>query len=249
MRKLLKLAVVAVLAVPLAASAAGTIAASRHNLGNTNSFAAQFRASTISEICVFCHTPHNAVTTQLLWNRNSNTTAGWAAGNVTSQGTTLPASGALGAATKNCLSCHDGTQSLGNVRNYGASPAVFAMTGSDVNASGFLNNNTYRVGIGGDLNQNHPVSIPYVNATYNLITSQITTASEIALYRAATTVGCSGSSVCTTGGPYNIRLYGVTTATAGIECGSCHEPHDTTYTMFLRGNNASSNLCQSCHYK
>jgi len=34
-----------------------------------------------------------------------------------------------------------------------------------------------------------------------------------------------------------------------IECGSCHDPHDTTNTPFLRASNTNSQLCLDCHIK
>ena len=34
-----------------------------------------------------------------------------------------------------------------------------------------------------------------------------------------------------------------------VECGTCHNPHNTTNTQFLRRSNSSSNLCKTCHIK
>lgn len=34
-----------------------------------------------------------------------------------------------------------------------------------------------------------------------------------------------------------------------VECGTCHNPHNTTFTPFLRSSNSSSNLCKTCHIK
>ena len=34
-----------------------------------------------------------------------------------------------------------------------------------------------------------------------------------------------------------------------VECGSCHDPHDTTNSPFLRVSNANSDLCLTCHDK
>jgi len=34
-----------------------------------------------------------------------------------------------------------------------------------------------------------------------------------------------------------------------VECASCHDPHLTTYTYFLRLNPASGTLCETCHTK
>lgn len=34
-----------------------------------------------------------------------------------------------------------------------------------------------------------------------------------------------------------------------VECGTCHNPHNTTNNPFLRMSNSSSNLCKTCHVK
>jgi len=34
-----------------------------------------------------------------------------------------------------------------------------------------------------------------------------------------------------------------------VECGTCHNPHNTTNTPFLRVANSASNLCKTCHIK
>ncbi len=249
MRNLLKLAVMAALAVPLAASASGTIGASKHNLSTsgTNTAAKSGGANATDQICVFCHTPHNGEATKLLWNRYSTSTAGWT-GNTTG-GTPLPTTGNLQAPTKACLSCHDGTQSVGAVRNYNAAAATITMTGStDLSATGNLTNLTYVVGAAGNMDKNHPVSIPFKGATYNSITSAINSLDTD--YRTAQTAcGTTGYPVCSIGGTTTMRLYGSAVNNAGIECGSCHEPHDGTYGRFLRANNAASALCQACHNK
>ena len=42
----------------------------------------------------------------------------------------------------------------------------------------------------------------------------------------------------------NILLFG---ATNTVQCASCHNPHDSTNTPFLRIDNSNSGLCTSCH--
>ena len=34
-----------------------------------------------------------------------------------------------------------------------------------------------------------------------------------------------------------------------VECGSCHNPHNTSFPPFLRVSNSGSNLCKTCHIK
>ncbi len=254
MRKLLKLAVVAALAVPLAASASGTISASKHNLSTsgTNTLA---KATSETQICVFCHTPHNSESTKLLWNRVTPAgSPGWTNMNTTA-GTQLPPVNMLNTPTKACLTCHDGTQSVGAVRNLnGVASTIQMNTTADISNTGNIINTTYLVGGGGNMDKNHPVSIPFKGATYLAQTTSIQ--SKITWidtdYRdSMITCGTTGYPVCVTGlsGTTTMRLYGSATNNAGVECGSCHEPHDGTYGRFLRANNAGSALCQACHNK
>ena len=34
-----------------------------------------------------------------------------------------------------------------------------------------------------------------------------------------------------------------------VQCASCHDPHDATYTPFLVVDNTGSALCRKCHTK
>jgi predicted CXXCH cytochrome family protein len=34
-----------------------------------------------------------------------------------------------------------------------------------------------------------------------------------------------------------------------VECGSCHNPHNTSFSPFLRVSNSASSLCRTCHIK
>ena len=99
-------------------------------------------ASKTVNACVFCHTPHNAVTTRALWNRELPTVA-----------YELYESSTLGVelrqptgATRLCLSCHDGTLALGAMRTH-PDPDLGPLTGPSV--------------LGTDLSDDHPVSFVY----------------------------------------------------------------------------------------
>ena len=93
------------------------------------------------EICVVCHTPHNSLSTLVpLWNHQ--TTA--ATFTLYSSPTLNATVGAPTAASKACLSCHDGTVAL---NSFGGS------TGSTFINSGYK--------LGTDLSNDHPVSFTY----------------------------------------------------------------------------------------
>ncbi len=100
------------------------------------------------EICIVCHTPHNAVTSVTnapLWNHSVSAVASY----------TLYASPTMDAAvgqptgsSKLCLSCHDGTVALEN----------FGGVINGTNHVSTANN------VGTDLSNDHPISITYSDA-------------------------------------------------------------------------------------
>jgi predicted CXXCH cytochrome family protein len=107
--------------------------------------------NTTGEICIVCHTPHNADTTVAdspLWNHE-----------VTVATYTLYASGTFDATdqtqpdgvSKLCLSCHDGTVALDN---FGG-------------ATGGTNFATGAANVGTDLANDHPVSFSYQSSIDN----------------------------------------------------------------------------------
>lgn len=133
-------------------------------------------ASSETQICVFCHTPHGGSTsTKPLWNRKV-AGAGYTPSYILYDSSTLDAKqvqGSLmqpGGSSKLCLSCHDGSVAIGNVNvlngldksGTAAGTNVIAMqsgvttmpTGSGAD-TGFTRN------LGTDLTNDHPISISY----------------------------------------------------------------------------------------
>lgn len=247
MRNLLKCLLAVALVAPVMAFAG--IRNSKHDLTFTgNSY--YITGNPTAELCAFCHIPHNAPSTKQLWNRAVSPTAdGWLAGNTTSAGTPLPTQGNLSATSKQCLSCHDGGLALAAVSWYhGVGPNTTIPGTMNTNATLLATSYAYMpADFNAAGNANHPVSVPMGNGvSYNGIVS----AAPAGQYAAATTT-CSGVSLCpnnTTPNANQVRLYG-TQAAPGIECGSCHEPHLTANSLFLRISNASSALCLACHIK
>lgn len=106
------------------------------------------------EICVPCHTPHNATATSdaPLWNRALNTST-----YTLYSGFDMQASAAQpGTASKLCLSCHDGAVAL---ENFGG------VTTGTTNITG-------RANLGSTLADDHPVGITYNTALVGTGTSQ-----------------------------------------------------------------------------
>jgi predicted CXXCH cytochrome family protein len=99
-----------------------------------------------TEICVFCHTPHNAKAEQLtpLWNHQSTAASYILYSSPTmGQAPVQPRDG-----SKVCLSCHDGTIA---VDAYGARTGASLMTGP--------------ANLGTDLSNDHPVSVYWNHQT------------------------------------------------------------------------------------
>ncbi len=219
-----------VLLFPLAASAQ-TISTSKHNLTlGTNTV---YTTDAGAQLCKFCHVPHNARTDQnAIWNRPdpASTTFTWGAASPTVGGTTLAAN--IGIPSLKCFSCHDGTTQIGTLVN-----GSYTITGAD-QLGGVLSNSFYVINPA-SMAGNHPVSVRYPAAdnaglTYN-----------------GTTSGPNTSTYVNVASVANVRLYTdpVDPTAYGIECGSCHEPHDNTNTFFLRDTPAGSTICLDCHVK
>jgi predicted CXXCH cytochrome family protein len=69
------------------------------------------KATSESEICIFCHTPHNSNPVGPLWNRQSQGSTYV----LYNSSTTQASPGQPDGASFLCLSCHDGTIALGNI--------------------------------------------------------------------------------------------------------------------------------------
>ncbi len=133
----------------LAPAAGSDVSSTRHNLSVSGP--GTIKASSESEICVFCHTPHNASSIGQLWNR--------AASSATyvpySSSTTRATLGQPTGASILCLSCHDGTVALGSVLSRTAQIAMAGGT-TTMPAGGSR--------IGTNLTRHHPISFQYTAA-------------------------------------------------------------------------------------
>ncbi|MEE8317100.1 MAG: hypothetical protein V3R70_11180, partial [Syntrophobacteria bacterium] len=88
------------------------IANTPHNLSTSGQFG--FKSLTVSETCVFCHTPHSALPDAPLWNRNLPSGQTY---NIYGSSTLQAAPGQPTGKARLCLSCHDGTVALGAIVN------------------------------------------------------------------------------------------------------------------------------------
>lgn len=221
---------------------------SKHNLSATGP--GPVKATSETQVCVFCHTPHGADQTAgaPLWNRqqHSSTFEYTPYLSSTMDANTIP--GQPAASSKVCLSCHDGTLAIGLVINLNGKPANIAMTGTD--AGGVMPDGTtagtgYTSNLGVDLSNDHPISFTY-DATLSSIDGELRTPPT-------TYVGN--------------RSFGVKPIfpleSSQIQCPTCHDPHLSTDSSpkFLRGLRLQSTqplggyipssdiMCLACHDK
>jgi len=176
------------------------------------------------EICLPCHTPHNARGSYAdagpLWNHQLSTQTYTLYTSPTFDGTatvTQPAS-----SSKACLSCHDGTVAL---------DAFGYNTDGSLKTTGSINITNTTAVLGTNLSNDHPISFDYVAA--QTLDNGIRSAST------ATGIPYKDGSIS------QAMLFGNM-----MECGSCHDVHNKYgITSLLKKSNAASALCLTCHIK
>jgi len=122
-----------------------SIVNTKHNLSVSGP--GTIKAVDETEICLFCHTPHNSRPVAPLWNRNDPGSSYTLYTSTTLQA--LP--GQPDGASLLCLSCHDGTVALGSVISR---PSVIQFTTGANMPAGVSNLTT-------NLRNDHPVSFIY----------------------------------------------------------------------------------------
>ncbi len=128
-------------------SVIGGIETSKHNLSVTGS--GDIVAATETQICVFCHIPHNASPAAPLWNREDP-----GLNYIPYTSSTIDATpGQPTGASLLCLSCHDGTIALGDLLSR---DVPIEMAGGVTTMPADLRSN-----LGTDLSDDHPVSFDY----------------------------------------------------------------------------------------
>lgn len=269
------LAAVMAFGVSTAAMAATGIAGTKHNLGSGG--AGPNTVSNTAEICVFCHTPHAADISQVgvpLWNK---AIVAPASGYTTYSTSTMDAIGTgtlgavvIGSVSVACLSCHDGTQAMDNIRNApgyggysanGGGPTGINYTWS-AGAEVMANGATTLSMLGTDLSNDHPIGIQYCGGytvalgckdedfkapetgTIGGLTAFWVETGAVASGRQKTDMVLYQRTFAEPNGVYAAGLY------PSVECASCHDVHGgVTGTTFLRVSNAGSGVCLACHVK
>lgn len=208
-------------------------------------------------LCTFCHTPHRAIQTLLLWNHTlSSAQYNWDVP-ATTAGTLFPTNVSgqdyKGPSTK-CLSCHDGSVAIGDVAWFGeGKPTLPLDTRQHTWPDAF--NVGARDGVLGSMKGNHPVMMPYpiggVQNTYNGVTTS--SALTFTEFKSPPTLPIR---LFKMDGSGNVTYAGDAPSgtSNGIECSSCHDPHNKASIddLFLRGKvggSGSDYLCNECHTK
>jgi predicted CXXCH cytochrome family protein len=112
------------------------------------------RAIEETEVCIFCHTPHNASPQTPLWNRENPRTHYRIYKSSTTDARIDQPSGP----SKMCLSCHDGSMALGNVLSRPASEPI-VMTARTIPPG--------TADLTRDLSDDHPIGFRYDRALSN----------------------------------------------------------------------------------
>lgn len=206
-------------------------------------------------LCSYCHTPHSALSTSLLWNHKlSAATFTWDEATTTGGTAYASITPAYKGPSVKCLSCHDGSVAVGDVALYMEGPAVFNTLKITL---GDAANIGAKGGVAGAMGGNHPIAMPYplgnAAGTYNTKT----TGAAVVLTEFVAAPENQNST--------KVKLYndaggsingGGAAGKSGIECSSCHDVHNKASVddLFLRGKIAGSiaadgYLCLQCHIK
>jgi predicted CXXCH cytochrome family protein len=250
-----------------AAAVTSKVVNTKHNFTTSNNFKAD-PASGMTQVCVFCHTPHNAGQTKLLWNKANNSTPNFrlytSSGSLTNQTrkfSTLPA----GSPSLLCLGCHDGVTAM-NILHTSSSGvdaasngavgypagaklipvqsqplAPFAMPAPTTDMFSGISSPDMRIGGGAAGGGTNLTDDHPIGFSYSAVISE----------RAAAPGGLHTLDDAKNAG---IRFFDNKTELNRVECSSCHDPHidtttDSSFWPFLVKSNTGSALCLSCHDK
>jgi hypothetical protein len=174
----------------------------------------------------------------------------------------------VGSVSLACLSCHDGTQAMDVVLN---SPGTggYDPAGAEIDSVAIDSMaNTPVPNLGTDLSNDHPVSMQYGGG--GALATDLDGLFSGTLgdpdFEAPVKATINGQAIWWVDSVANngtrektdMLLYSRTdlsaTAEPFVECGSCHDPHNSDnqagqQVSFLRTSNAASAVCTACHIK
>lgn len=216
----------------------------KHNLSTTGP--GPVKSTTMTEICVFCHTPHNSNPATALWNQALSS----ATYTPYTSSTMNAVAGVPTGSSKLCMSCHDGTVALGSTVTRGQLSLQGLSAGKLTGASN----------LGPNLGDDHPIA--FVPATGSTIVNP-PAASPVKL-------DSSGLVQCATcHDPHRMDIdsttqkFLVASNASSALCVVCHQQqywssnpssHKTSTKAYLASQGAhtgyttvATNGCESCH--
>jgi predicted CXXCH cytochrome family protein len=208
------------------------------------------RAITEQQVCIFCHTPHNAQPQTPLWNRESPRTHY----RIYTSSTTDARIDQPSGSSKMCLSCHDGSMALGLVVSRGATAPIVTTSRTIPPGSSDLTS---------DLSDDHPIGFRF-DRTLALQDGQLHMPEVVT---DLLPLGPHGEMHCSTcHDPHNNSLgdFLRETDSMSVLCTSCHDMHGWHHSSHaisakpaprrtvdplepLKYGTVRENGCLSCH--
>ncbi len=224
-RKILVLAIAALLSAAHVSPAIAVVSATKHYLGMFTIY--PVRSESTTEVCIFCHTPHNSDPSGPMWNQTIPGSVYNPYASSTLEATRAPKAllGQPTGSSKLCLSCHDGAIAMGSLLNMPGSipsPGTLLVTGPGVTEGKFTSASTSYIGT--ELRDDHPISFSYSLS-----------------YPSNTEIKTNSPSFT----PNTVRL----DLNGEVQCTSCHDPHGTANPKFLVATMENGTLCKACHDK
>lgn len=221
---------------------------SPHNLSASGP--GTIKSANEQQVCIFCHTPHNAAPVQPLWNRNLPVNAY----KVYSSPSLVSSPGQPTGSSKLCLSCHDGTIAVGSVLS---NNQPFTM------ANGVVTLPAGATNLGTDLSGDHPISFTYdsnlavkngglvdpsaLPSQVKLEGGQVQCASCHDAHNDSLgkflVMSNSNSQLCTS----CHLLSGEATVTGHNQCIDCHQEHNAPSGALLLNQPTVTATCAVCH--
>lgn len=224
------------------------VASTKHNLSVSGP--GGIRASSETQICIFCHTAHNATPNGPLWNRRDPGL------NYTpySSSTAIASPGQPTGSSLLCLSCHDGTIALGEVLSRQQPISFLGGVTTMPSGPGRL---------GTDLSDDHPISFVFDNALAGARGELVNPGQLTGLVK----LDQNGQLQCTScHDPHNNNFgnFLLMDNTGSALCQTCHtlnnwaqNPHHLSNAIwngslpdpwpFTDANSVAANACQNCH--
>ncbi|MEE9542713.1 MAG: cytochrome c3 family protein [Thermodesulfobacteriota bacterium] len=202
-----------------AAPARAEVANTKHNLGTYSP--GSVKSANTTQICIFCHTPHNSSPDGPLWNRNDS----GATYTIYATPTMVASIGKPSGVSKLCLSCHDGAIAIGSVsfvNTPGSDDYSIPITVTGTGITSDKMTSASSAFIGTDLTDDHPISFDYdLSFPDNVeIVDKLTLPDTLPL-----------------------------DDNNNVQCNTCHDPHGTNFINFLTVTLESATLCTECHVK